>query len=124
MRLRVLMPAIVAAMAVPAVASADVFFKTPSGNIVCQASAGKLECAVLSQRAGSSLPVYYLRPRGTTQRHHVVGNPAVEVPILAYGKPKRLLGGAATCTSQMSGLPCRNRSGHGFFLSKQRQRTF
>ena len=43
-------------------------------------------------------------------------------PILAYGATLRILG--FTCLSQPAGLRCTNRAGHGFFLSRQRWRTF
>jgi hypothetical protein len=43
-------------------------------------------------------------------------------PILAYGAKLRILG--FTCLSRRDGLRCTNRAGHGFFLSRQRWRTF
>lgn len=43
-------------------------------------------------------------------------------PVLAYGATLRILGFA--CLSQRIGLRCANRVGHGFFLSRQRWRTF
>jgi hypothetical protein len=42
---------------------------------------------------------------------------------LRYGRTWRKLGGFS-CTSRKSGLTCRNKSGHGFFLSKERSRRF
>ena len=41
---------------------------------------------------------------------------------LAYGKTWSK--GGFTCTSRMTGLKCTNKSGHGFFLSKQRTYRF
>ncbi len=43
-------------------------------------------------------------------------------PILAYGATLKIEG--FTCLSQQIGLRCTNRAGHGFFLSRQRWRTF
>jgi hypothetical protein len=43
-------------------------------------------------------------------------------PILAYGATWRRRG--FLCTSASSGLTCRNTSGHGFFLSRERWRRF
>jgi hypothetical protein len=43
-------------------------------------------------------------------------------PILSYGATLKLEG--FTCLSQQIGLRCTNRAGHGFFLSRQRWRTF
>jgi hypothetical protein len=42
--------------------------------------------------------------------------------ILAYGKSNQI--GRITCSSEVTGLTCRNRSGHGFFLSRGRWRLF
>ena len=41
---------------------------------------------------------------------------------LAYGKTRKY--GSFSCTSQTSGLRCRNRSGHGFSLSRERYKLF
>lgn len=107
-------------------ALADAFFKTPSGNIVCQQvdSRRYVECAVLSSRRGSALPVYYIRATGRASTYTSHGDPAFEVPVLRYGRSKRLLRGAVVCTSRASGLTCRNGSGHGFFLSAAQRRRF
>jgi hypothetical protein len=43
-------------------------------------------------------------------------------PVLAYGATLKILG--FTCSSQRVGLRCANRAGHGFFLSRERWRTF
>ena len=42
--------------------------------------------------------------------------------VLAYGTTWR--GGAFTCTSKTTGLRCTNRSGHGFFLSREHSYRF
>lgn len=41
------------------------------------------------------------------------------VDVAAYGETGRF--GAISCTSSQKGLECRNRDGHGFFLSRARQ---
>lgn len=44
-------------------------------------------------------------------------------PVLAYGKRWRR--GPFRCTSRRTGLTCRHRAnGHGFFISRERQRVF
>ena len=43
-------------------------------------------------------------------------------PILAYGRTWTRAG--MSCASRMTGLRCRNRDGHGFFLSRARWRVF
>ncbi len=47
---------------------------------------------------------------------------ARRAPVLAYGRTWSRRG--ITCASRTSGLTCRNRSGHGFFLSRERWRLF
>ena len=44
------------------------------------------------------------------------------VSVLDYGKTWR--GGGLRCASAFTGLTCRNKSGHGFFLSRERWRSF
>ena len=43
-------------------------------------------------------------------------------PVLAYGRTWSR--GGFTSVSRMTGLTCTNRSGHGFFLSRDRSRLF
>ncbi len=114
------------AVAFPAVASADVFFKTPSGNVLCQqaTSSHLVTCSVVSTLNERGFLVFGIRRTGRTSRQRMKTNAAFEVPVLRYGKQKRLLGGAVVCTSRRSGLTCRNRSRRGFVLSKQQQRRF
>jgi hypothetical protein len=45
------------------------------------------------------------------------------MPVLAYGHSRSV--GRFTCTSRTTGLTCRDRrSGHGFEVSRERQRLF
>ena len=41
--------------------------------------------------------------------------------VLGYGKTWS--GGGIRCTSAETGLTCRNKSGHGFFLSREHWRS-
>jgi len=55
------------------------------------------------------------------------GDPGPIVPsrlarVLAYGKAWSRAG--IRCTSAVNGLTCRNKSGHGWFLSRERYRVF
>ena len=43
-------------------------------------------------------------------------------PILAYGRTWSR--GGLSCVSRTTGLTCRNRDGHGFFLARERWRVF
>jgi hypothetical protein len=62
-----------------------------------------------------------------TGRAHVlcIGDTVLDpkAKVLKYGESK-LYGGKFRCTSRVSGLRCQNRSGHGFFLSRQKQSLF
>ncbi len=108
-------------------------FVMPSGNIVCNAgpiidkagdNTGKhtLACVLLSQSGVKGQKIWYLRDTGPAAVTFVQGNAATDLPELAYGKSWHWQG--FSCSSRTSGLACRARSGHGFFLSRERQRRF
>jgi hypothetical protein len=128
---------VVAALALAVPARAFVTqFRTPSSNIGCVYSADPrlggtyLRCDILSglkpkpKRACElDLTGYQMAPKG---RSSVVcaGDTVVNrrAPALRYGSKWSRAG--FTCTSRKSGLRCRNRSGHGFFLSRARSYRF
>jgi hypothetical protein len=98
-------------------------FHSPSGNIRClYRSSGEsgpvLRCDVLSLNdVGFTLD---RRHRG--KRVHVT-DALPEGDVLPYGSTRRL--GPFRCRSRRSGLTCRSKpSGHGFELSRERQRVF
>lgn len=124
------------------------YFKTPSGNIVCIYSFGKnVQAAVVCRiKSGLKPPPPPRRPgcfttndlsldvtgRAQTGRSICPGEPEGDAgplafesvaPVLGYGKTWRGSGGLR-CTSAVTGLTCRNKSGHGFFLSRERWRRF
>jgi hypothetical protein len=118
--------------------SALVTFRTPSGNIGCVYASGSgsptsLRCDI---RSG-------LRPRphkppgcrlawGDSYSMNVTGRVVLtchgdtailpDARILPYGTRWRR--GGFTCRSGTVGLRCENRSGHGFFLSRQHSSRF
>ncbi|HTS74410.1 MAG TPA: DUF6636 domain-containing protein [Gaiellaceae bacterium] len=125
-------------LAAPAAASIR-SFRTPSGNIGCvyASSLGKggpyLRCDI-----GSRLKPKPPKPKGcnfdwgdsfemhSTGRVDVTchGDTAI-IPtskVLRYGQ--RWSRGGFTCLSRKVGLRCRNKSGHGFFLSRQHSYSF
>lgn len=99
-------------------------FQTPSKRIRCAAfSSGgpgafvRCDLSFLNDRAA------ILRSRGRGRIVTVtdaVASPGA--PVLHYGDSLRF--GPFRCTSRAAGLTCRSRSGHGFFVSTQRRRTF
>ena|ERR1700736_2027405 len=102
-------------------------FLTPSGNIACNAGTNHgqklLACTVFTkQRPDRGNRVWAMFVRGRAQTGFVVGDPATDFPKLAYGRTWSWHG--FSCKSERSGLTCRNRSGHGFFLSRASQRVF
>jgi hypothetical protein len=111
-------------------------FLTPSGNIGCITFSRYLRCDIAhkSWRARhtgrSRCPLVRgdsLTMRGTgrplwTCHGDTVLVPLGSEPVLPYGRTWR--SGPFTCRSRISGLTCSNRSGHGFFLSRQSYRVF
>jgi hypothetical protein len=132
----VLVAVLALALAAPA-AAVVVQFRTPSSNIGCLFSTeatlggGYIRCDILSglkpkpPRRGCDLDQtgYELSPRG---RATIVcaGDTAVNrrARTLRYGS--KWTRGGFTCASRKTGLRCRNRSGHGFFLSRAHSYRF
>jgi len=138
---RIVTIVVVASVLFPAAASAAfriVHFRTPSGNIQCGYVSGggfpdELRCEILS--GVRPLPPkpssckfdwgggYRLTPTGGARVLCVSDTiRAPKPPVLAYGRTWS--GGAFKCLSQSIGLRCSNRSGHGFFLSRERSYAF
>jgi len=109
------------------------FFRTPSGNIACEvdehAAVGPFKgqrtlfCVVFSASSETrGQRTWLMRVTGRARATWVIGNIATEVPVLAYGRSWSFKG--FRCRSRRTGLTCRNKSRHGFFLSGQAQRIF
>jgi hypothetical protein len=126
--------AVLAASALASRAASLKGFQTPSHNIVCAAYDGSqawLRCDITS-----GLKPKPKRPKGCefdfggTLTLSATGRVKIgcvsdvvlpdprKAPVLAYGKSWRH--GPFTCKSARSGLTCRNKAGHGFFLSRER----
>lgn len=132
--------AIAGGAVVAATARADtlIAFRTPSGNIGCIYSSGFGSRADLRCDIGSRLKPRPRKPRGcrldwgdsyvmnATGRARLTchGDTAIlpDARVLRYGR--RWRHGGFVCSSRATGLRCRNRSGHGFFLSRQRSYRF
>jgi uncharacterized protein DUF6636 len=112
-----------------------VFFQTPSHNIGCVYETVNLHlrCDILSGlKPPPSRPPgcqndwtfgYQMDPAGHARK--VCAGDTVFSPsarVIRYGTTWR--GGPFTCKSRRSGLRCRNRVGHGFFLSRQHAYRF
>lgn len=123
-----------------AAAQADTFiaFRTPSGNIGCDfyrasGTPPSLRCDIRSRLVpkphkprGCRLDwgdSYVMNPTGRVQLT-CHGDTAIlpTARVLPYGASWSH--GGFTCSSRSIGLRCENRSGHGFFLSRQRSYRF
>jgi hypothetical protein len=121
------------------------FFKTPSGKIFCQWSTGGspsalVECGVttglkpkLPKTGEGCKHLDYVGNRislsvtGRAQPVPCAGDAGpfadpVHSTLLRYGKT--FFAGEINCSEKTSGLTCKNRDGHGFFMSLRSWRTF
>jgi Family of unknown function (DUF6636) len=120
-------------------------FKTPSRNIVCGYSiapdrSASMECGIKSGLHPPPRRIHCLagdpndkrvslRDSGRATPVLCAGDPGPLLPqieaaakVLAYSRTIRF--GGISCASAITGLTCRNRSGHGFFLSRGSWRLF
>jgi hypothetical protein len=104
-------------------------FRMPSGNIACAYITGfgpvTLRCDILSglrprPRARCEVDWTGLSMGLGSARPTCAGDTVFDrrAPVLKYGTVWRR--GPFTCISLLIGLSCTNRTGHGFFLSKER----
>ena len=120
--------------AAPASGAGSPGFRSPSGNIVCIQNEVAVDCELRSTtngrppRPSSCRFDYGYRYRiypGLPRGRRLCTSDALDgtgLRVLAYGRSWTRAG--ITCDSRRSGVTCRNRQGHGFFLSKARQRVF
>ncbi|MEQ8307082.1 MAG: hypothetical protein RIA09_11005 [Hoeflea sp.] len=138
MYLKLLFAAATVAMFLPNTAGADGFgFMTPSGNIYCNgmvSGGGSISCVIVNRSGTPPMP----RPAscsgvwghefdldGTGSARLTCGERPETVDysdIAQYGLSADF--GSITCKSEKTGLTCRNKSGHGFFLSRRKQSVF
>jgi hypothetical protein len=127
-----------AAGAAQAGKSTFISFRTPSGNIGCVYASGSGSPTSLRCDIRSGLQPRPHKPPGCRldwgDSYSVNANGRVVVTchgdtailpnarVLHYGTRWRR--GGFTCRSRIVGLRCENRSGHGFFLSRQHSSRF
>jgi len=114
-----------------------IYFKTPSGNIHCAyydvGDGPEVRCDLrnftssLKRPADCDLDWGYAFAVGAKSGKGAVlcaGDTVIspEAKILGYGKT--FSEGALTCLSETGGLACKNKRGHGFSLSRAKQRVF
>ena len=130
-----LLAAVLLALGATAAEARYVDFVMPSGNIGCGYTDDPnhyLRCDILQSSDMPRKPrscdldyghAYAMNRRGKA-RTLCAGDTVVNrnAPVLDYGEKKKI--GGFTCRSRMSGLRCRNKSDHGFFLSRDDIRKF
>ena len=126
---------VLALLAAPAASARFVFLQTPSHNIGCaySSSPANLRCDILSglKPAPRKPPgcqndwTFGYQVDATGRARKVCAGDSVysaRARVIRYGTTWR--SGPFTCKSRRLGLRCRNRSGHGFFLSRQHSYRF
>jgi hypothetical protein len=135
---RTLLAAVLALVLAAPAQAIVVQFRTPSSNIGCLYSSEPggggpyLRCDIRS-----GLRPKPARPRGCTvdltgyqmnatgrSRTTCAGDTIVDKRAKAVAYGRTWTRGAFTCTSRRTGLRCKNRSGHGFLLSRARSYRF
>ena len=123
---RVFLASVLVVLVWPAVAQARILaFKSPTGNITCVISTDAdqpqfAQCELRSKAKG-----FFVSRRGHVRSYGV--DPFDDLSgrrfVLRYGRSVRL--GPFVCISRATGMTCRSRlSGHGFTISRERQRVF
>ena len=99
------------------------WFHTPSNNVRCDGQTSGVQCWVMSTATRSHYPrAWLVRPHGQATSFVPNDGPG-SGPALQYGSTWSR--GALRCRSRVTGLTCWSvLTGHGFFLSRARQRTF
>ena len=121
----------------PAFADIEIF-RMPSGNIECSVGtdvgSSDIQCVIFERSGAPAAPrpagcdgawchLFAMRDRGSVQP--ACGAPGTPAGggVFAYGRTAGANTGI-TCQSSTEGLECRNRDGHGFFLSRARQAIY
>jgi hypothetical protein len=136
-RLSLIALVVLGLVALPAQAAKYGSFKTPSGNIICGYGGGSIGCGIKTGLKPAPKNTCHdldysgkrmsLRSTGTAMVDVCAGDPGpflleAKAPVLAYGS--KWHGSGITCASRPAGLTCKNRTGHGFFMSRARSYRF
>lgn len=131
----------VAAVSVAALAATNAyasnFFKSPSGNIICgELEYGSVTCDIIERNNakparpwpnscdldwGNRFTVDRRRAYMDCYSDWPYPEPAY-IAVLSYGQTK--YGNGWSCTSQSTGMTCKNGSGRGFTLRRATQQLF
>ena len=122
------------AILAPSASAKFKFFQTPSGNIACAMGGGVVRCDILEHAWtpppkpadcdvdwGNGVQVGRRDPGSFVCAGDTVFSPSN--PVLGYGE--KAFKNRFKCTSKPKGVRCKNqKSGHGFFLSRDDVRLF
>lgn len=121
----------------PAFADIEVF-SMPSGNIECSVGTdvgySDIQCVIFERSGAPAAPRppgcdgawghrFAMQDRGPVSLECGAPGRPVGGGVFAYGRSAGANTGI-TCQSSTAGLECRNRDGHGFFLSRARQTRY
>lgn len=126
---------IVAAFVGVASTASAVTFQSPSGNIICSSDSGGVLCHISQKNSSRAIrPVprdcggdwgndFYVGRTGRAELACVSDwVHSANAQVVAYGKT--IKGNGWSCTSQKSGMTCKNNAGRGFSISRASQRIF
>jgi len=114
-----------------------IYFKTPSGNIHCawydMDQGPEVRCDIRNFTASFKRPsdceldwgfAFAVGAKSSKGAVLCAGDTVIspDAKVLAYGKT--FSEGGISCASGTNGLTCKNRKGHGFSLSRAKQRIF
>lgn len=121
----------------PALADDYLAFHSPSGNIQCAISTGDyalVRCDMTTLTPSFTEPPgdcefdwgssFAVEPGSAKGYLACVSDAVANDDGLELGYGKAVTLGEFTCTSETSGITCTNAEGHGFSLSKARQKLF
>ncbi len=126
--------ALIAAGVAAGPAAAAGGFRSPSGNIGCAGYGSSVRCDIRDTTNGTPAKpkscdldwgtAYGVGLAGRKGYRLCVGDTVLDPrrPIRPYGTTWRFR--SITCRIRQSGVTCQNAKGHGFVLSKARQRLF
>ncbi|OOR89895.1 hypothetical protein B0181_05640 [Moraxella caviae] len=99
-------------------------FQTPSGNIYCVGDEYGEESFILCQIASVTTGYFNYGVNARRSYANVVTNYAFSENRATLGYGQTVRGGVWSCTSQKTGLTCKNKKGNGFFLSRKSQKKW
>ena len=131
------LPLLLILVASPAMAQDVLQFQSPTGNIHCLIATGdyaEARCDMIALTPTYRQPppnceldwgaYFTVGLSDRTGQLACVGDTAINPDSLVLGYGKTISLGGFDCTSEKTGMTCTNPGGHGFTISKARQRLY